>query len=317
MHKELKGWIEWLGVENTELIALHGDASARRYYRVEGQSPALIVMDASEDKASVAPFIGINWRLSDVELRIPGIRAYELDKGFILLEDVGATHLYDKCSPAYYEKAIQTLVTMQKAPHQGLELYDEAFLLQEMNLMLEWYLKKYLKRKVECVEAKHLLESFMLIAKEVLAQPQETFVHRDYHSKNLMIDDKNEIVVIDFQDAMSGGLTYDLVSLLRDAYVLLDKRERARLIKLFKELKGIKVDEETFMRWFDFTGLQRHIKILGVFARLSIRDGKSAYLDNTPLVLEYILEVASKYPELEALASILRVEERDSEGFTF
>ncbi len=317
MHKELKGWIEWLGMEDAELIGLHGDASSRRYYRVSDQSPALIVMDASDDKESVPIFIGINWRLSDAKVRIPGIQSYELDKGFILLEDVGTTHLYDKCSPAYYEKAIKTLATMQEAPHQGLEPYDEAFLLQEMNLMLEWYLKKHLNQKVECVEAKTLLDSFSLIAKEVLAQPQETFVHRDYHSKNLMIDQKDEIVVIDFQDAKSGALTYDLVSLLRDAYVVLDKRERARLIKLFKELKGIEVDDETFMRWFDFTGLQRHIKILGIFARLSIRDGKSSYLDNIPLVLEYVLDVASKYPELEGLASLLTLEEKDSEGFCF
>ena len=317
MHKELKGWLEWLGMEEPTLTALHGDASSRRYYRVEGQSPALIVMDASDDKESVPTFIGINWRLSDGKVRIPRIRSYELDKGFILLEDVGTSHLYDKCSSAYYEKAIKTLVTMQEAPHEGLEPYDQSFLLEEMNLMLEWYLKKHLGQKVECVEGRTLLTSFMLIAKEVLAQPQEIFVHRDYHSKNLMIDSNDELVVIDFQDAKSGVLTYDLVSLLRDAYVVLDKRERKRLILLFKKLKGIDVDDETFMRWFDFTGLQRHIKILGIFARLSIRDGKNSYLDNIPLVLEYILDVASKYPELEGLASILTLEEKDSEGFNF
>ena len=317
MHKELKGWLEWLGIEEPKLIALHGDASSRRYYRVEGQSPALIVMDASEDKESVPTFIGINWRLSDGKVRIPGIRSYELDKGFILLEDVGTSHLYDKCSSAYYEKAIKTLVTMQEAPHEGLEPYDQSFLLEEMNLMLEWYLKKHLGQKVECVEGRTLLTSFMLIAKEVLAQPQEIFVHRDYHSKNLMIDSNDELVVIDFQDAKSGALTYDLVSLLRDAYVVLDKRERKRLILLFKKLKGIEVDDETFMRWFDFTGLQRHIKILGIFARLSIRDGKDAYLENIPLVLQYILDVAAEYPELEGLAAILTLEEKDSEGFNF
>ncbi|CAA6822559.1 MAG: COG3178: Predicted phosphotransferase related to Ser/Thr protein kinases [uncultured Sulfurovum sp.] len=317
MHKELKGWLEWLGIEEPQLTALHGDASSRRYYRVEGQSPALIVMDASDDKESVPTFIGINWRLSDGKVRIPGIRSYELDKGFILLEDVGTSHLYDKCSSAYYEKAIKTLVTMQEAPHEGLEPYDHGFLLQEMNLMLEWYLKKHLGQKVECVEGRTLLTSFMLIAKEVLAQPQEIFVHRDYHSKNLMIDSNDELVVIDFQDAKSGALTYDLVSLLRDAYVVLDKRERKRLILLFKKLKGIEVDDETFMRWFDFTGLQRHIKILGIFARLSIRDGKDAYLENIPLVLKYILDVAAEYPELEGLAAILTLDEKDSEGFNF
>ncbi len=320
MHKELKGWIEWLGMDEPELIALHGDASSRRYYRIKNQQHKLLVMDASNDKESVPIFIGVGWRLMDAKVRIPTIRSYELDKGFILLEDVGSIHLFDACAlenPShFYEKAIKTLVQIQETPFKGLEPYDEHFLLEEMNLMLEWYLKKHLAQEVECVEARMLLESFMLITKEVLAQPQEIFVHRDYHSKNLMIDEKGEIVVIDFQDAKEGALTYDLVSLLRDAYVLLDKRERKRLILLFKELKGIEVDDETFMRWFDFTGLQRHIKILGIFARLSIRDGKQDYLENIPLVLEYILDVCSKYPELEALSALLEVEEEDS-SFSF
>ncbi|CAA6814661.1 MAG: COG3178: Predicted phosphotransferase related to Ser/Thr protein kinases [uncultured Sulfurovum sp.] len=319
MHQELKGWLEWLGMEAPVLTALHGDASGRRYYRLENHAKKLMVMDASDEKASVPIFIGVGWRLMDAKVRIPTIRAYELNKGFILLEDVGSTHLFDFGAldnpSVYYEKAIKTLVQMQETPSKGLEPYDQSFLLNEMNLMLEWYLKAHLGQKVECVEGRTLLSAFMLISKEVLAQPQETFVHRDYHAKNLMIDSEDEIVVIDFQDAREGGITYDLVSLLQDAYVLLDARERNRLIKFYKELKGIEVDEETFMRWFDFTGLQRHIKILGIFARLSIRDGKDAYLDNIPLVLQYILEVAQKYPELQGLVALLTLEEQDSVGF--
>jgi len=121
-----------------------------------------------------------------------------------------------------------------------------------------------------------------------------------------MIDKNDNIVVIDFQDAKSGALTYDLVSLLRDAYVELDDAEIQRLVLLFKELKGLEVDDETFLRWFDFTGLQRHIKILGIFARLSIRDGKDGYLDDMPLVLKYVLDICEKYPELDGLAHILK-----------
>ena len=317
MHKELVGWLEWLGMDDVNLVKLKGDASSRSYYRIENQSKNLIVMDASVEKESVPIFIGIGWRLMDAKVRIPSIRAYELHKGFILLEDVGSTHLYDKCSSLNYDKAIKTLVQMQETPHQGLELYDQAFLMQEMNLMLEWYFKKHLGKKVECVEAKTLLDSFMLISKEVLSQPQEIFVHRDYHSKNLMMDENDEIVVIDFQDAKSGALSYDLVSLVYDAYVVLDKRERNRLIKLFKDLKGIEVDDETFTRWVEFTALQRHIKILGIFARLSIRDGKSAYLDHIPLVLQYVLDIASKYEELQGLVALLSVDEVDSLGFSF
>jgi len=310
MHEELKGWLEWLGIEDPVLEALHGDASARRYYRLQSDDSTGMVMDASDLKESVPVFIGVAWRLMDAKVRIPVIKAYELNKGFIFLEDIGSAHLYDKYTQAdaskYYEKAIETLVMMQETPSQGLESYDEMFLLEEMNLMPQWYLKAYHNKTLECVEARLLLESFSLIAKEVLSQPQGIFVHRDYHAKNLMIDAQDEIAVIDFQDAKEGALLYDLVSLLRDVYVKLDAKEVERLVLLFKKLKGIEVDEATFMRWFDFTGLQRHIKILGIFARLSIRDGKDGYLKDIPLTLHYIEEVGSKYPELHGLLALLK-----------
>jgi hypothetical protein len=308
MHDELKGWLEWLGIDEPELEALCGDASSRRYYRL--QEPKSIVMDASDAKEVVPRFIGVAMLLQQFKVRLPQIKAFEQHKGFMLLEDVGSTHLFDKVQKEgasdYYEKAIRELVKIQQTPSQGLEPYDAMFLLEEMNLMPQWYLKEHLGRTVECVEGRTLLGAFALISKEVLSQPQEIFVHRDYHSKNLMIDPDDALVVIDFQDAKSGALTYDLVSLLRDAYVELDSEETQRLVLLFKELKGLEVDDETFMRWFDFTGLQRHIKILGIFARLSIRDGKDGYLDDIPLVLKYVLDICDKYPELQGLANILK-----------
>ncbi|MEA1879267.1 MAG: phosphotransferase [Campylobacterota bacterium] len=310
MHDELKGWLEWLGVEEPKLTTLHGDASSRSYYRLENDGGG-IVMDASKNKESVPIFIGMSMRLGDAKVRIPKIKSFEQHKGFMFLEDIGSTHLLDKCvegsdARPYYDKAIKTLVQMQETPSQGLEPYDEAFLLQEMNLMTQWYLKEYLGTTLECVEGRILLESFSHICKEVLSQPQGTFVHRDYHARNLMIDKQEDIVVIDFQDAREGGLTYDLVSLLRDAYIQLDDRELRRLVALFKELKGVDVDDETFIRWFDFTGLQRHIKILGIFARLALRDGKTEYLKDIPMTLKYILNVGSKYPELDGLIALLK-----------
>ena len=310
MHKELKGWLEWLGIEDPELNALHGDASSRSYYRLENDGGG-IVMDASQNKESVPIFIGMSMRLNDAKVRTPKIKSFEQHKGFMFLEDLGSTHLLDKCvegvdARPYFDKAIETLVKVQETQSKGLEPYDESFLLEEMNLMTEWYLQEYLGATLECLEGRMVLESFSLICKEVLAQPQGNFVHRDYHSRNLMIDSKEEIVVIDFQDARSGALTYDLVSLLRDAYVKLDARELRRLVLLFKELKGLDVDDDTFMRWFDFTGLQRHIKILGIFSRLAIRDGKKEYLQNIPMTLKYILEVGSKYPELDGLIALLK-----------
>jgi len=310
MHNELKEWLESLGIEDPELEGLHGDASSRSYYRLKNSGGG-IVMDASEAKESVPVFIGVGERLMDAKVRIPTIKSYDLDKGFIFLEDIGSTHLLDKCvegvdARPYYDKAIETLVQLQTTSSKGLEPYDESFLLEEMNLMTEWYLKEYLDTSLECLEGRMLLESFSLIAKEVLSQPQGTFVHRDYHARNLMVDENEEVVVIDFQDAREGALTYDLVSLLRDAYVKLDRRELRRLVLLFKELKGLDVEDETFIRWFDFTGLQRHIKILGIFARLALRDGKKKYLQDIPLTLKYILEVGQKYPELDGLISLLK-----------
>lgn len=310
MHKELKDWLESLGMEEPDLHALHGDASSRSYYRLENHDGG-IVMDASQSKESVPIFIGMGSRLMDAKVRIPNIKSYDLNKGFVFLEDIGSTHLLDKCvegvdARPFYDKAIETLVTVQSTSAKGLEPYDERFLLEEMNLMTQWYLKEYLGTTLECIEGRMLLESFSLIAKEVLNQPQGIFVHRDYHARNLMVDSNDEIVVIDFQDAREGALTYDLVSLLRDAYMKLDARELRRLILLFRDLKGLDVDDETFIRWFDFTGLQRHIKILGIFARLSIRDGKKEYLKDIPLTLKYILEVGYKYPELDGLISLLK-----------
>ena len=310
MHKELTVWLESLEIKDPELEKLHGDASARSYYRLTNGDGG-IVMDASAAKESLPSFMDVAQRLSDANVRIPAIKSYDLEKGFILLEDIGSTHLLDKCvegvdARAYYDKAIETLVQMQTASPKGLKPYDASFLLEEMNLMTEWYLKAYLDTTLECLEGRMLLESFSMIAKEVLSQPQGIFVHRDYHARNLMLDSKEEIVVIDFQDAREGALTYDLVSLLRDAYVKLDRRELRRLILLFKELKGLEVDDETFIRWFDFTGLQRHIKILGIFSRLAIRDGKKNYLQDIPLTLKYILEVGQKYTELDGLIALLK-----------
>jgi aminoglycoside/choline kinase family phosphotransferase len=143
------------------------------------------------------------------------------------------------------------------------------------------------------------------IADVVLQQPQGLFVHRDFHSRNLMLDCSDRLVAIDFQDARSGALTYDLVSLLRDVYHEIDPKEVERLALYFRDIKGIDVDDETFMRWFDFTGLQRHIKILGIFARLALRDGKEGYLADIPLTRKYIVEIGSRYPETEAFAGFL------------
>ena len=320
MHKEFKGWLEFLGFdEPIELIQLHGDENSKRYYRIKNSTKSFVALDASSDKESVPEFIGIGMRLQKSKIRTAMVRSFELHKGFMLLDDIGSTHLYDKCVDAgagvYYEKAIKTLVQMQTSPTISMKAHDAMTMIEEMNSMLEWYYKAHLGKTLECVEGQQLLKMFSLIAKEVLAQPQETFVHGDYHSKNLMIDAEDEMVVLDFQDARVGSLTYDLASLLYDAHVALDKRERKRFVKLFKALKGIDVDDATFMRWLDFTAIQRSLTQLGTFTKLSIKDKTKGYMEHTPLLRQYILDIAENYPELEQLVLMLTPVEEDSLGF--
>jgi len=165
----------------------------------------------------------------------------------------------------------------------------------------------HLALDLDTTQKQTLSSALETIASEVLSQPQGVFVHRDYHSRNIMISPNDEkIVVIDYQDARVGAVTYDLVSLLRDVYVELDLDDITKMALKFRDAKDLDVDDETFMRWFDFMGLQRHIKILGIFARLCIRDEKEGYLKDIPLTLKYVIEVGSKYTELDGLITLLK-----------
>ncbi len=307
MNSDLIEWLEGWGVEGT-LIPLAGDASARKYYRIDDGFQKAIVMDASAQPETVAPFVDIAHRLFEAEVRTPKINAFDTKQGFVFMEDLGSTHMYDLLSEDtedLYTKAIDTIAKMQRVDTEGLPLYDRDFLLEEMGLMREWYLDKYLQISITEEESALIDKTLEQIATEVLAQPQGVFVHRDFHSRNLMFDYSGELVEIDFQDARAGAVTYDLVSLLRDVYVELDPKEVERLALHFRDISGIEADDATFMRWFDFTGLQRHIKILGIFARLALRDGKESYLAHIPLTLKYVREIAGKYEETKALGELI------------
>jgi len=303
-HEAVKNWLDGYGVDAV-LKPLAGDASLRKYYRIEDPLHSGIVMDASAQPESVAPFVDIAHKLFKAGVRTPKINAFDLERGFVFMEDLGNRHFYDALQTEgthYYPKAVETIAKMQKTDTSGLPPYDRAFLLFEMGLMQEWYLGKYLGMVLSEEEKKRIETTCEEIADVVLEQPQGLFVHRDYHSRNLMFDCKDEIVVIDFQDARAGALTYDLVSLLKDVYVELPQKEVVRLAGYFRDISDVDVDEATFMKWFDFMGLQRHIKILGIFARLALRDGKPGYLNNIPLTLKYILEAAKKYEETQPFA---------------
>ena len=306
----IKQWIDELRYKNYRLETVSADASFRKYYRLVVGDEHFVVMDSSADKESIYPFIDISIRLLKAKVEVPRIIAQNLTEGYLLLTDLGTRHLADVLSPMsvelLYMKAIEEIVKMQNADTTNLELYDEDFLMFEMNLMQEWYLSQHLNRTLSSQEQSVLEESLTFICKEVLSQPQGVFVHRDFHSRNIMMETGKKLAVIDYQDAKSGALTYDLVSLLKDVYVRFDAKKMETLALEFKLLKGINVSDEQFIRWFDFTGLQRHIKILGIFSRLNIRDGKSAYLKDIPLTLEYVFEVCNKYEALKPLAEILK-----------
>ena len=304
---------EWLGEIDCEgeLVPVTADASLRKYYRLKSSMRSGIVMDSSEQKESLVPFLDLNLRLYEANVRVPKIFTYNKKEGFVFMEDLGNAHLFEKVEEGdfetYYQKAIETIVKMQNADTEDLPAYDADFLRFEMDLMQEWYLEKNLGLALDDEQQKMLSATLEHIASEVLSQPQGVFVHRDYHSRNIMLSPCNdELVVIDYQDARVGAVTYDLVSLLRDVYVELDSSVIESMALGFRDSKGLDVDDVTFMRWFDFMGLQRHIKILGIFSRLHLRDGKEGYLKDIPLTLKYIIEVGSKYEETRELVELLK-----------
>jgi len=305
----VKRWIDSLGYKNYKLEEMTADASFRSYYRLFVAEETFVVMDSSANKESIYPFIDISVRLLKAKVEVPRIVSQNIQEGFLLLSDLGSQHLADMLSPMsvelLYMKGISEIVKMQTIDVSGMDVYDKEFLMFEMNLMEEWYLNQHKKLSLSEIELSVLHNSLEFIAKEVLSQPQNLFVHRDFHSRNIMLE-SGKLALIDYQDAMSGALTYDLVSLLKDVYVEFDSEKMEALALEFKMLKGLDVSDEQFLRWVDFMALQRHIKILGIFARLDIRDGKNAYLKDIPLTLKYILEVCSKYDVLKPLGELLR-----------
>jgi len=308
--QQIKAWIDTLGYKNYEIEMVGGDASFRKYFRLILANKSYIIMDSTADKESLYPFIDISVRLLKAKVEVPRIIAQNLQEGYLLITDLGKRHLADVLSPMsvelLYMKGIHEILKIQEADTTNMDPYDRAFLMFEMSLMQDWYLNEHLHQKLTESDQEVLDNALDLIASEVLSQPQGIFVHRDFHSRNIMMESGRKLVIIDYQDAKVGALTYDLVSILKDVYVRFDPEKMEELALEFKYLKGIEVSDEQFIRWFDWTGLQRHIKILGIFARLDIRDGKPTYLDDIPLTLQYIDEVCSKYEELKPLGKLLK-----------
>lgn len=305
--QKIKVFLKGTKFEDFTIEAASSDASFRRYFRLSKGDKTLILMDSSLEKTSLEPFIKVSDLLHTVNAHAPQILHQDLEQGFLILEDLGSTNLLDTLDKDnmnnLYQKCIDTIITMQEINAKDLPLYDEAFLKQEMNLMPEWFLKKYLGKDLNEKEVSIVENAIDIIAKKVLSHPQGYFVHRDFHSRNIMYCEP--LGIIDYQDAMNGSIVYDLVSLLKDLYIKIDEGKRVELALYFKEQKNLQVSDEEFLEWFDIMGLQRHLKVLGIFARLFLRDGKDGYLKDLPLTLEYVLEVCKKYPELKELHQLL------------
>ncbi|MEO5559458.1 MAG: phosphotransferase [Dokdonella sp.] len=301
------------------------DASFRSYWRVSGAHGTRIVMDAPPSMEDIEPWLDIGARLRAAGLHTPQVFAVDHTQGFVLMEDLGVRTYLPELNAgsvdALYADALVALVRMQThADTTGLAPFDHAFLSMEMDLLPEWFLKCHLAFVVGAVEREIIAAAFAFLAQSATEQPQ-TFMHRDYHSRNLLIVDAHSHGVetsilrnpgiIDFQGALVGPIAYDLASLLRDCYIEWDaalverwmESQRRRLVRA--GLISADVDTQQFGRWFDLIGLQRHIKVLGIFCRLWYRDGKDQYLADLPLVWRYVISVARRYPELASFVAVL------------
>jgi len=307
--KQVREYLQTTPYKEYDITIASADASFRKYYRLTKEDKSFLLMDSSLEKESLTPFLDVTQRLKNAGVNVPEIYTQELSLGYLILEDFGNTHLLSQLNAAnfktLYKQAIDVIITMQEAETTGLPLYDKAFLHFEMDLMQEWFLKKKLGLTLKQTQQSVLAEALENIANAVLSQPQNIFVHRDYHSRNIMLTSTEELGIIDYQDAMNGALTYDLVSLLKDCYIAFKRSDIEELALYFRDKKGLDVSNAEFLRWFDSMGLQRHIKVLGIFSRLHLRDGKDGYLKDIPLTREYVIETAKRYNETKELAAFL------------
>jgi len=280
---------------------------------LSGQS--YIAMDAPPDKEGCGAFIAIADLLRQQGVNAPKVFHQSLSKGFLLLSDLGKTCYLDKLGPEtvdnLYNQAVHVLHLVHEIPVSALTIppYDSVLLQQEMDLFTDWFLDRLLGIKLSTSERNELTVMMQALVESALEQPQ-VFVHRDYHSRNLMLADTGKLGVIDFQDAVVGPITYDLVSLFRDCYIDWPDHKIYAWLALFLQQRREKgcpdnVGEESFYQWFDLMGAQRHMKAIGIFSRLLLRDKKPGYLQDIPRTLGYLATVCSKYKALSPMAKLL------------
>lgn len=310
----LSDWLTDVLGARPRLAPASADASFRRYFRVLHGEARYIAMDAPPPREDVRPYLDVAARLRAAGLNAPRVHAADVARGFVLLDDFGDLTYQAALGPAtaeaLYADALEALLRMQTAVDaDGLPPYDEALLRAEMGLFDEWYLGRHLgRRDLDGLRARLAPVHDRLVA-AAFEQPR-VFVHRDYHARNLMVRPApGNPGLLDFQDAVRGPVTYDLVSLLEDCYVRWPpERVRRWALTHHRRLCAagvLAVDAATFLRWFDWMGVQRHLKAAGIFARLYHRDGKPGYLADLGRTLAYLYETAAAYPELAPLAVLL------------
>ncbi|HSY07871.1 MAG TPA: phosphotransferase [Steroidobacteraceae bacterium] len=313
----IRHWLSHdLRLQHERLLPASSDASFRRYFRVFTAGGSYVVMDAPPGKEDVRPYLKVGALLAAVGAHVPHVHEIDVPRGLLLLEDLGTTSYLQRLessddAEALYADALRVLADIQVQGDAGaheLAPYDREALAREMALMPEWFCGRHLGFEPADAEREVLGAAFEFLITAALAQRQ-VFVHRDYHSRNLMVVAERNPGIIDFQDALRGPVGYDLVSLLKDCYISWPRPRVEGWVSAYRSLlmaRGVAVaHEQQFLRDFDLIGVQRHLKVLGIFARLWHRDGKRGYLLDLPRTLDYVRDTCARYSELAALGAFL------------
>lgn len=322
---ELFKWIQSVfPCDESAILPLPGDASFRRYFRVTAKGQTRIAVDAPPVNEKNEAFIGVAEAFAAQGIQVPKIHASDLKQGFMLISDLGdglfSAHLNSSNVDHLYSTAIDTLIKIQQTPREAYAFpqYDEALLRAECELFTEWYLGQYLKISLSAREESALQSTFARIIDVALEQPT-IVVHRDFHSRNLLVLPDDQVGVLDFQDAVIGPIAYDLVSLLKDCYVSWPNLNVANWVqRYFEKAKEAAIIQDVtmgqFLSWFDWMGVQRHLKCIGIFSRLYLRDNKPQFLADIPRLIDYILNASSRQPKLNGLAKLLQGKVRKHES---
>ena len=316
----LKSWIEGIdAVAGSEPVPASEDASFRRYFRLQARGKSFIVMDAPPEQEDSLPFVRVAGYLEAMRLNAPRIVEANLEEGFLLLSDLGSRQYLNAlledhaAAPELYAAALEALLMMQRrgAAYQSqLPAYDDDLLRFELSLFHDWLCETHLGIAFSDAEEQSWQDCCDLLVANALDQPQ-VFVHRDYHSRNLMVTEEDNPGILDFQDAVEGPFTYDLVSLLKDCYVQWQPEQVWQwALDFYNGLESNvceRIDEDQFRRNFELMGAQRHLKAAGIFARLNHRDGKPGYLADIPRTLSYVVALAPRYPELGFLVDLIEL----------